>query len=408
MWVQVYALGMSLALLEQVVGDLELSVDGSEITRLFAVADQLLARAFTTLDGFDTAGLWDIDGAISLPAWLVTHAGRSRSEAFSLARTLHRLRQLPVTFKALRTGVLTHAQVQVIVANISDRHVTAFGDAEGELIPLLAPLSITEITTAMRTWAARAHAAAVAAADADPNLPAEPKVPEHVDRVHLHQQSDGTWRGDIHLSAEPGNVVQAALRSLLTQDLPGEPVRVHSQKMADALVEMSRMIIQGFTTTGQACCRNDRHYDVERPEPGCGSNPGRDCVRSDNDSNDDVRREYRADTAWHRNEPLHYGSGKDFIPPSLYKRVLVRDRHCRFRGCDRPGIWTEVHHIKHRANNGPTDITNLALLCSRHHHLLHMRGWDATMTPDGVLTVTTPTNNTLVSHPPGHHYPLLG
>ncbi len=40
--------------------------------------------------------------------------------------------------------------------------------------------------------------------------------------------------------------------------------------------------------------------------------------------------------------------------------------------------------------------------------LLHRKGLDATMTPDGVLTVTTPTNNTLVSHPPGHSYPLLG
>ncbi len=398
---------MSLALLEQVVGDLELSVDGGEITRLFAVADQLLARAFTVLNVFDTAGLWDLDGAVSLPAWLVTHAGRSRPEAHVLTRTLRRLRELPVTFDALRGGVLTHAQVQVIVANVSDRNVGAFVDAEVELVPLLAPLSITELTTAMRTWAARAHAAAVAAADADPNLPAEPEEREHVDRVHLNQQSDGTWHGDLHFSAETGNVVQAALRSLITPDLPGEPIRVHSQKMADALVEMARMIIQGFTTTGRRSAEmivvmtlNDLNHNVGQTPAGtvfdqatiqtmmCDANIAPILIG-------------------HRNEPLHYGSGKDFIPPSLYKRILVRDRHCRFRGCDRPGIWTEVHHLKHRANDGPTDITNLAFLCSRHHHLIHKPGWDASMTPDGVLTVTTPTNNTLVSHPPGHHYPLL-
>ena len=350
---------MSLALLEQVVGDLELSVDGGEIARLFAVADQLLAQAFTVLDAFDSGGLWDIDGAVSLPAWFVTHAGRSRPEAFVLTRTLRRLRELPVTFEALRTGVLTHAQVQVIVANVSDRNVGAFVDAETELVPLLAPLSIAELTTAMRAWAARAHAAAVAAANADPNL-------------------------------------------------PGEPVRVHSQKMADALVEMARMIIQGFKTSGRRSAEmvvvmtlNDLNHNV-------GQTPSGTVFDQATIQTMMCDANIAPILLGHRNEPLHYGSGKDFIPPGLYKRILVRDRHCRFRGCDRPGIWSEVHHLKHRANGGPTDITNLALFCSRHHHLLHKKGWDATMTSDGVLTVTTPTNNTLVSHPPGHHYHLLG
>lgn len=62
----------------------------------------------------------------------------------------------------------------------------------------------------------------------------------------------------------------------------------------------------------------------------------------------------------------------------------IRDKGCTFPGCDRPPSWCDAHHIVHWCHGGRTDLDNLALLCERHHSVVHSRGYTATVTPDGV------------------------
>jgi hypothetical protein len=56
---------------------------------------------------------------------------------------------------------------------------------------------------------------------------------------------------------------------------------------------------------------------------------------------------------------------------SARRAVIVRDRHCRFPGCDRPPSWCDAHHVRHWDKGGPTALHNLVLLCRRHHRLIH-------------------------------------
>jgi len=53
----------------------------------------------------------------------------------------------------------------------------------------------------------------------------------------------------------------------------------------------------------------------------------------------------------------------------MRRGVIVRDRSCRFPGCDRPHTWCDAHHVVHWADGGPTAASNLLLLCRRHHRL---------------------------------------
>lgn len=55
--------------------------------------------------------------------------------------------------------------------------------------------------------------------------------------------------------------------------------------------------------------------------------------------------------------------------------LILRDRHCVFPDCDRPPSWCQVHHLKPWHQGGSTDLDNLALICSTHHHLVHEGGW---------------------------------
>ncbi len=53
----------------------------------------------------------------------------------------------------------------------------------------------------------------------------------------------------------------------------------------------------------------------------------------------------------------------------------LRDKHCTFPGCDRPPSWCEAHHLDEWTRDmGPTDVNNLALLCTHHHTLVHTTG----------------------------------
>ncbi len=55
--------------------------------------------------------------------------------------------------------------------------------------------------------------------------------------------------------------------------------------------------------------------------------------------------------------------------------LAVRDRHCRFPGCRVDSSRCEAHHVREWERGGATCLSNLILLCSRHHHLLHEGRW---------------------------------
>jgi hypothetical protein len=69
--------------------------------------------------------------------------------------------------------------------------------------------------------------------------------------------------------------------------------------------------------------------------------------------------------------PVAFGRKRRVV--SLILRVLIqaRDGGCRIRGCAQTR-WLHVHHIRHWANGGRTDPSNLIALCPFHHRLVHL------------------------------------
>jgi hypothetical protein len=76
------------------------------------------------------------------------------------------------------------------------------------------------------------------------------------------------------------------------------------------------------------------------------------------------------------------------IPPAIRRALHHRDRGCRFPGC---GVRVgQGHHIQHWAQGGPTTLSNLALLCRRHHRAVHEEGFEVERLPNGELRFTRP------------------
>jgi hypothetical protein len=80
-----------------------------------------------------------------------------------------------------------------------------------------------------------------------------------------------------------------------------------------------------------------------------------------------------------------------------------RDRGCRFPGCG--SRFTQGHHLRHWANGGPTTLSNLALLCRRHHRAVHEEGYGVERGPDDTLQFRRPDGRPVPEAPPAPAVP---
>ena len=87
--------------------------------------------------------------------------------------------------------------------------------------------------------------------------------------------------------------------------------------------------------------------------------------------------------------------------------MLLRDRTCRFPGCDHR-LFLDGHHLQHWADGGETSLQNTTLLCSAHHSYVHERGYRITQDDAGSLTFLDPRGKPVVAVPPRPIPPHLG
>ena len=71
------------------------------------------------------------------------------------------------------------------------------------------------------------------------------------------------------------------------------------------------------------------------------------------------------------------------------RALTARDGGCTWPACSAPASWCEAHHITWWSRGGPTALTNLALLCPRHHTEIHTEHWTIQM-HEGVPWFTPP------------------
>jgi len=85
------------------------------------------------------------------------------------------------------------------------------------------------------------------------------------------------------------------------------------------------------------------------------------------------------------------------IPPALRRALQHRDKGCRFPGCGQS--FGQGHHIKHWAHGGPGKLSNLAMLCRRHHRAVHEEGFQVERQANGELCFRRPDGRPLLDVP---------
>ena len=87
---------------------------------------------------------------------------------------------------------------------------------------------------------------------------------------------------------------------------------------------------------------------------------------------------------------IDVGRSKRTVSGPARRALNARDGHCRWPGCDRPAKWSAAHHVVHWSQGGSTDLSNLILLCHRHHWMVHEGRWQIVHADDGQMLAIPP------------------
>jgi len=95
-----------------------------------------------------------------------------------------------------------------------------------------------------------------------------------------------------------------------------------------------------------------------------------------------------------RGETLAVGRAQRLATPAQRTALGAMHHTCIGPTCTVPFDACPIHHIIPWEHGGTTDLSNLAPLCTNHHHLVHEGGWQLSMTPDRIATWTRPDGTT--------------
>ena len=364
---------------EAVVGfsDAALAEDLLELRR---AADRLEAEFARRLERFDRCRGFAAEGAISTASWLRHRCGLAGAAASERVGVARHLAELPLTQAALAQGEIGYDHARVITRTAESVGDEAMRGAEHILVDAaqrLDPARLQVVADHLR------HYLAPESALRDANDAHDRRA------LFISPLLDGVFRIDGQLDREGAACLQAALEALLGPRA-ADDTRTPAQRRADALVELARqrmeaaggrphvtLIVNRETLAGSGSATA---AELDR----AGVVPDQTALRISCDAALSV---VTLDGA---GEPLDAGRSTRTVPPSLRRALAVRDRGCRFPGCDRPVSWTDGHHLRHWARGGETKLRNLVLLCRRHHRLAHEGGWRLEWGEQGELAAAPP------------------
>jgi hypothetical protein len=354
-----------------------------DLDELRRAADAIELEHLRRVAELDRRGAWARDGYLSTAAWLADRHRIGWGTAKAQVRLARDLERMPGVRGALEGGEVSLASARVL-AEAHRVDPEGFADAEDAFVEAARRHTIAELGRVASRWRERRLAAR--AGDPDEGLRARRGL-------YASVTFGGMVRVDGDLDPETGETLMTALGAVLDHEArtrTEEDARTPAQRRADALGEICRGWLDRGDRPTVAGERPHVTVTVDLPTLRDGRGEVGRAVDAALAGGAEfahtgavappVARRLACDASVARvvlsgsSEPLDVGRRTPVVPPAMRRAVVVRDRGCRFPGCDRPQGWCDAHHVRHWADGGPTSLANLVLLCRRHHRLVHARG----------------------------------
>jgi Domain of unknown function (DUF222)/HNH endonuclease len=398
--------------------ELELERLGDEIAERCAHLDAATARLLDLIREFDARGGWG-NGFISCAAWLTWRVGLAPGAAREHVRVARALGTLPRLAQALARGELSYSKVRALTR-------VATPETEVRLLAVGKAGTAEHVERIVRAWRY-----------VDRKAEVRETAKRHASRtLHVYQDDDGMVVVRGRLESEAGAVLMQALaaaRETLYQQARRKPADVPAgtfgptdvpagtsvdqedtptlgQQQADALGLIAETALHHGMDPGTAGERYQVVVHVDAAVLANADAPGQSVLEGGARVSAETSQRLACDASRvvmrHDDDGnvVEVGARTRTIPPALRRALHHRDRGCRFPGC---GVRVgQGHHIRHWAHGGPTTLSNLAMLCRRHHRAVHEEGYQIDRGPDGQLTFRQPNGWFLENVPPTPAVPI--
>ena len=356
---------------------------GEEIAALAARIDAATYELLVLIRKFDEEEGWN-RGFLSCAHWLTWRIGLAPGAARERMRVARALGDLPLMSEAMSKGELSYSKVRALTR-------IATPDTEQSLVDLGRTGTAAQVERVVRSW--RRIDRTIEAHD-DELRDASSHVTTHIDENGMF-----VIRGC--LAPEAGEVLMKAL------DAAGEKLYAEQQEdrppvgkvRADALALVAESALKAgldpgssgdryqvvvhvngeeLTAQQSATADNRTHVPAGTSRAGVPAWLGTSHVPVSAETARRIACDAGKVSMTHRNgQVLSVGRKTRTIPPPIRRALEFRDQGCRFPGCT--SLHCDAHHIVHWADGGETKLSNLVLLCRRHHRLLHEGGFSVKM-----------------------------
>jgi hypothetical protein len=370
---------------------------GDQIAELSAHLDAATARLLDLIREFDARGGWG-NGFRSCADWLSWRVGLDKGAARERVRVARALGTLPRLAQAFAAGEISYSKVRAVTR-------VATPETEERLLGVARAGTAVHVERIVRGWRY-----------VDRRTEEESSSRQHKWRaLHVSYDEDGTVVLRGRLTPEVGalflRALDAARETLYQQGRaqayatdPAQDVPTMEQQRADALALMAETALHHEMDSGTS---GERYQVVVHVDAAVLADPDQDgqSVLEDGvrvPAGTSLRLACDASRVVMRHDDdgrvVETGVRTRTISPALRRALQYRDHGCRFPGC---GLRVaEGHHIHHWAAGGPTVLSNLALLCRRHHRCVHEDGYQVAPRPDGTLEFRRPDGRVLPDVPP--------
>jgi hypothetical protein len=326
----------------------------------------------------DRRKAWRVDGATTMVAWLVQRCSVTANTARDWVTAAEKLQNLPKISEALSQGKLSFDQVK-------------------PLVQVANPDTDAQLATAATKWSAKQVRDLAVAANRQTDSQAAGNHTRRFLRFNDRRRSFSGSLPEDHYARVKGVLTARAGRR------PKDGA-TFEQRMADALVEVCGLGEAGGVPSKRTTVVV--HADITYLMGGADGVPGAGGAELDvlGPLSPEVARRLACDARIilsadnEKGHSLQQGTASRNPSPAQRLEIRRRDKGCRFPGCTYTE-FTDVHHVVHWLNGGPTAIPNLVTLCDQHHRAVHELGWKMSGDANISLSFRSPTGRVTSSAP---------
>jgi Domain of unknown function (DUF222)/HNH endonuclease len=320
----------------------------------------------------DRRKAWRIDGATTMVSWLVQRCSVTAHTAREWVTAGEKLEALPKIAASLSQGKLSFDQIK-------------------PLVQVAKPDTDATLAEAATKWSAKQVRELAIAANRQTDGQAASNYSRRFLRFDDHRRTFTGCLPEDHYARVKGALIARATRR-------PKNTATFEQRMADAFVELCRTTTPGGATSKRTTVVV--HADLTYLAGGHGA-AELDVLGP---LSPEVARRLACDAKIilsgdnEKGHSIQQGTASRDPNSSQRLEIRRRDKGCRFPGCTYTE-FTDVHHVVHWVNGGPTAIPNLVTLCDAHHRAVHELGWKMSGDANVLLSFRSPTGRVTTSTP---------